>query len=522
MSKKKATSRKKATKQVTKLNPEKFIREKGRSLPIYKCWIDGNWKTVKQGNIIIAREHANGNLTTCFYLADLGCLGVKDTFYAVNRSDNEIFSKISENPNLIEVSYELVHNIILSAVEYAEDLGFEPHPIFTKTTSFFLEEDNDDIALIPIQCGDEEGKPIYMSAEHDSQRKKNQIIAHLEKTVGKGNFHFIIGRNLNEDEDDEYDDEDEYDDDEYDDDEEYDDEYDDEEEDEEYKEFKRIEKEMYSLSKDEQIKLFLALANVQDEKDLQIENLQKLGCLADLLTYGFIKMDDLDDEYRKLENDMEHPTVEVEDFPDSLFAEIEVDDENKGSFIDLFWDTFDVIEEIEEDQENRKVALEKFKEALPEAPLVPLVCYFELLYLEKINITEYEEQLEKYHLQYPDYFLIQVLWHTVLCQKDGITLEEKRLRFEDQRQLLSQCEDTVSIYEYDVFVCNYILSYMAIIAEYKQDKQQTLVNIIAITAYLRKYNFISKRLMDKVSLLVFTIQIEILSILLEDKKIVKS
>jgi len=141
------------------LSPENYIRQRAKSLPIYKCFINESWEEEKLGYIIIIRKHKTGNVTFCSYLVDLKCLGVKDTQYEFNVPYSvleSVMKKAESFTSFIEISYELAHNIIFSGVEYAEKYGLYPHKDFTATTFYFLEEDNDDIPLIEIECGGED------------------------------------------------------------------------------------------------------------------------------------------------------------------------------------------------------------------------------------------------------------------------------------------------------------------------------------------------------------------------------
>ena len=109
-------------KVIQMLSPENYIRTKARTLPIYECLINDIWKEEGIANIIIARNHINGNITICFYLVDLFCLGVKDTHYMFNTSRDEYQEIVSKSQHLdpITISYELAHNIIYAALEFAE------------------------------------------------------------------------------------------------------------------------------------------------------------------------------------------------------------------------------------------------------------------------------------------------------------------------------------------------------------------------------------------------------------------
>ncbi|MDR2466835.1 MAG: hypothetical protein LBD35_05525 [Prevotellaceae bacterium] len=187
-------SKKNKTTRVS-LSPENFIRKKSRSLPIYKCLINKNWKEHGLPNIFVVRRHASGNVTFCVYMVDVFCLGVKDTIFTCNVPPENIDDRIAKGDfasKMEEISYELAHNIIFAALEYAEEYGFRPHRSFTSTTQYFLEEDNDNVPLIEIKCGTENGRPMYINNGCETPDQAEKIIRQLEKTAGKGNFGFIL------------------------------------------------------------------------------------------------------------------------------------------------------------------------------------------------------------------------------------------------------------------------------------------------------------------------------------------
>ncbi|HKK81943.1 MAG TPA: plasmid pRiA4b ORF-3 family protein [Prolixibacteraceae bacterium] len=184
---------KKKGKVVQMLSPKNYIRQKARTLPVYECKVNSNWADAGLANLSIARKHSNGNLTIGLYMVDLKCLGVKDAHYHFNISEykyREILEKFESHMQIESITYELAHNIVYAAFEYAEELGFAPHRDFTSVARYILEEDTDDVELIDIECGSD-GKPLYVRGEEDTDEQARAIIAHLEKTAGPGNFDFI-------------------------------------------------------------------------------------------------------------------------------------------------------------------------------------------------------------------------------------------------------------------------------------------------------------------------------------------
>jgi hypothetical protein len=183
------------SKPIQLLSPENYIRQKARNLPIYECKVNVSWEEERMAQVLIARSHANGNITLGFYLVDLSCLGVKDSFYRFNISPDEyaeLLEQFEGELPLEDISYTLAHNIIYAGLQYAEELGFKPYKDYTSITRFMLEEDTDDVELIDIEVGGKDGKPTYINSGFDTEARVKQIIAQLERSVGVGNFTYII------------------------------------------------------------------------------------------------------------------------------------------------------------------------------------------------------------------------------------------------------------------------------------------------------------------------------------------
>ena len=187
-------AKRKDKKVIQFMSPENYIRKRSRTLPIYKCWAMEGWEEIGKTHIIVSRKHVNGNISFCFYLVDIFCLGVKDTFFHFNTEETDLMDRISNENQEVEfkeISYTLAHNIIFSAIEFAEEYGFQPQKDFTRTTRYFLEEDNERVEYMDIECG-RNGKPMYINDGEDESTAK-RIINQLEKTAGKGNFEYIQG-----------------------------------------------------------------------------------------------------------------------------------------------------------------------------------------------------------------------------------------------------------------------------------------------------------------------------------------
>jgi len=186
------------------LSPENYIRQKARNLPVYKCFVNENWKELGMANCLVARQHSSGKFTFALYMVDLFCLGMRDTVYYYNETEEQLKHFYEENvggPALSEVSYALVHNIIYSGVAYAQDLGFQPHRNFA-VSRFILDEDTDEVELIEIESG-MNGKPLFVHNGDVSAKVFNQTIERLKKAVGEGNFEVLDLRQLETEQDEE-------------------------------------------------------------------------------------------------------------------------------------------------------------------------------------------------------------------------------------------------------------------------------------------------------------------------------
>jgi hypothetical protein len=80
----------------------------------------------------------------------------------------------------IEAPIELARDLVLGSVQYARDLGFEPHPDFAATAAYL----GSWTGPSTITFG-KDGKPLYIFGPYDDPRS---VIRTLERTVGHGNF----------------------------------------------------------------------------------------------------------------------------------------------------------------------------------------------------------------------------------------------------------------------------------------------------------------------------------------------
>lgn len=193
------------------LSAEKYIQTRARTLKIDRCLVNAGWETGRTAQVVVIRKHPNGNFTYAGYLVDLLCLGVKDTFYAFNESQEEIDDWLNDGRReieIVEIEYSLAHNIIYAAHDLAADYHIPQHPDFDRTTRFLLEEDDDNVPLIEIHTGDENGLPHLVVG---SANEHPVALARLKQYAGEGAYRYTIVEDdfeMDEDDDDNMDEED--------------------------------------------------------------------------------------------------------------------------------------------------------------------------------------------------------------------------------------------------------------------------------------------------------------------------
>ncbi len=359
-----------AGKVIQMLSPENYIRKKARTLPIVECTVSSDWEESGLAQISIARKHTNGNFTFCMYLADLMCLGIKDTHYMFNVSPVEYYEQleqIRERMPIHAAEYTLIHNIIYAGIEFAEEYGFKPHKDFTSVTQFMLEEDTDDIEMMEIECG-KDGNPVYFRGPYEDDGKVQKIIAQLEKTAGPGNYSII-------DEDEEVDD------------------YEEEEVDLDYSEFEGM---SFAEKKEQFINLVKRLDKLSEDEAIHFTLLTNL-LIDDLI--------DVEIHNKLFDQYFEDLNVKINDkVPDELLGispgSRNVPDKLRNQFINIY--------ELINDE--LKIAKKEFREFEKEAATLPAVCFLELQILQAEDSRKYGNKLKECAVIYPDYQVIKVLW----------------------------------------------------------------------------------------------------------------
>ena len=143
--------------------------------PIDGCLISEDWKNSGLVTIIVIRQHEEtGRLSFVSFLLEVFCLGLKNVMIGVEVNEAVIVDFINRYPeNLMDIEYEKCRGLILGAIDYARNLGFEPHEDWEKVKGFI---ENDRSYHGNHEFG-KDGKPFYIEGPDDDVEKIMQILA---------------------------------------------------------------------------------------------------------------------------------------------------------------------------------------------------------------------------------------------------------------------------------------------------------------------------------------------------------
>ena len=141
------------------------------------------------GAVMVVRKHRSTLITSTF-LVDYYCLGIKNvSSFKTTNYDKYLRMKAAAFTNFLEeaeeISLEQAQAIVFGAVDYARRLGFEPHEDFETAKEILGQRPES----LPDLTFGKDGKPFYFDGPYDNPQK---IIRTLEKSVGKGNFNFML------------------------------------------------------------------------------------------------------------------------------------------------------------------------------------------------------------------------------------------------------------------------------------------------------------------------------------------
>jgi hypothetical protein len=170
------------------------------------CWVSEGWSAgltvagdqdwpdrpredgeVGMAQVAVARRHKPRRVSVCGYLVDTYCLGVKNALGPETMNERDLpgflamfFRAMQPDSPAIDAPLELARHLVWGAVDYARELGFEPHPDFAATADHLGRWDESSA----ITFG-RDGRPFFVQGPHDHPRT---VIRTLTGSVGEGNF----------------------------------------------------------------------------------------------------------------------------------------------------------------------------------------------------------------------------------------------------------------------------------------------------------------------------------------------
>ncbi len=177
--------------QQQSISPVRFLKERVRQVPIYKCYLSHDFENSTEGTVMVVRKHTGDKYTCGLYLVDKYCLGVKDASYHLRMDEqefDEFLDLFEENFTPHVVAYEEAHNWVWGAVGFAEDAGIAPCKEFD-LAQYVLAEDDDEVELIEYDFGDADGKHCLLA---NDRLEASTYLPIMRKNLGD-EFSFCLG-----------------------------------------------------------------------------------------------------------------------------------------------------------------------------------------------------------------------------------------------------------------------------------------------------------------------------------------
>lgn len=166
------------------IKPEKYIKDRGRTLTIKACYINTDWQETGKATILIVKNIPRTNYIIGSYEIDLWCLGIKQTSWGYGINEKKlavIFAKLSSGKPFAETNYELCCQIINEANAYSLSNGLTTPPNF-EVSQYLIEEAKEYPNSITFG---KNGKPYYVKTEFADNET---IIKILTDKLGSNGF----------------------------------------------------------------------------------------------------------------------------------------------------------------------------------------------------------------------------------------------------------------------------------------------------------------------------------------------
>lgn len=168
-----------------------LIRLEGaEAWPILAAWAPVEIAETRMGVVLLARHARDGKIALASFLVDPYCLGVKDADWNII-SEWEYDRTLRKNQSvqaLHKVAPEFLAKLVYGAVDYAQSIGFAPHPDYHHA-KMLLAGIDPSICMETFTFG-HDGKPLYINGPNDSLDRM-KVIMHKVRLAGG---HVAIGQ----------------------------------------------------------------------------------------------------------------------------------------------------------------------------------------------------------------------------------------------------------------------------------------------------------------------------------------
>lgn len=161
--------------------------------PIYEVLVALEWRdTTQLCSVWISRRAPDTEKTAvALMLVDLACLGIKSAQvkrFSTLVGYNAFRAQVTGVQAMEPADLDLAAKILYTVIDYAAALGFKPDFVFNQAEPF-LDGAHPEDCMIDVPVGGPEGKPFFVSGPYDDV---DRVIATLLRTVGEGNFDYLI------------------------------------------------------------------------------------------------------------------------------------------------------------------------------------------------------------------------------------------------------------------------------------------------------------------------------------------
>ena len=146
------------------------------------------------GWVITARFKLEGaRVQAGIFLIDAFCLGAKLAVYEDCDGDDyrrRIRDHYLSSFPMVATEPWCARKLVEQAVQYAQDLGFVPHPDYKKAARVFG-------GVRAEQCSQRftfghEGKPLYVRGPRETEGQAQRIVWYLQQRCGSGNYEYSV------------------------------------------------------------------------------------------------------------------------------------------------------------------------------------------------------------------------------------------------------------------------------------------------------------------------------------------